>query len=93
VGKVWRLLTAILADIAEVSTYGPTNMMALRNTVISNLFGWCALTMPVGFDANRMPVGLQLMAPPQAEERLIDIALSIESLIGTGFDLLGTTSI
>ena len=82
-----------LADIAEVSTYGPTNMMALRNTVISNLFGWCALTMPVGFDANRMPVGLQLMAPPQAEERLIDIALSIESLIGTGFDLLGTTSI
>lgn len=78
-----------LTDIAEVSAYGPANMMALRNTVISNLFGWCALTLPVGLDASRMPVGLQLMGPPMAEERLIGIALNIESLIGRGFDVLG----
>ncbi|HNH93685.1 amidase [Accumulibacter sp.] len=82
-----------LADVDNVTTYGPANMMAMRNTAISNLFGWCALTMPVGLDAHRMPVGLQLMGPPRAEERLIDIALSIESLIGKGLDVLGTADI
>ena len=78
-----------LADIGTVETYAPANMMAMRNTAISNLFGWCALTMPVGLDANRMPVGLQLMGPPRAEERLIGIALGIETLIGKGFEMLG----
>lgn len=82
-----------LSDIDKVETYGPANMMAMRNTTISNLFGWCALTMPVGRDAKRMPVGLQLMGPPKAEERLIDIALSIESLIGKSFDVLGSADI
>lgn len=79
-----------LVDISDVSSYGPANMMALRNTVIGNLFGWSALTLPVGLDASRMPVGLQLMGPAMAEERLIGIALNIESLIGRGFDVLGT---
>ena len=78
-----------LADIGTVETYAPANMKAMRNTAISNLFGWCALTMPVGLDANRMPVGLQLMGPPRAEERLIGIALGIETLIGQGHALLG----
>jgi len=78
-----------LADIGTVETYAPANMKAMRNTAISNLFGWCALTMPVGLDANRMPVGLQLMGPPRAEARLIGIALGIEALIGQGHALLG----
>lgn len=80
-----------LADIADGAAYGRANMMALRNTVISNLFGWCAVTLPVGLDANRMPVGLQLMGPPMAEAHLIGIALNIEFLIGRGFDVLGRT--
>ncbi len=79
-----------LADIGTVETYAPANIKAMRNTAISNLFGWCALTMPVGLDANRMPVGLQLMGPPHAEARLIGIALGIEALIGQGHALLGT---
>ncbi len=67
--------------------------MEVGNNAISNLFGWCALAMPVGLDNHRMPAGLQLMGPPRAEERLIDIALSIESLIGKGLDVLGTADI
>jgi aspartyl-tRNA(Asn)/glutamyl-tRNA(Gln) amidotransferase subunit A len=79
-----------LADIGTVESYAPANMKAMRNTAISNLFSWCALTMPAGLDANRMPVGLQLMGPPRAEARLIGIALGIEGLIGQGHALLGT---
>ncbi len=78
-----------LADIGTVESYASANMKAMRNTAISNLFGWCALTMPAGLDANRMPVGLQLMGPPRAEARLIGIALGIEALIGPGHALLG----
>ncbi len=78
-----------LDALADIGAYGQANMLALRNTVISNLFGWCALTLPVGLDAAHMPVGLQLMGPPMTEERLIGIALSIESLIGRGFEVLG----
>ena len=81
-----------LADIVEGARYGAANMLAMRNTAISNLFGWCALTMPVGLDASRMPVGLQLMGPPRAEARLIGIGLGIESLIGKGFELLGSAA-
>ena len=40
-----------------------------------------------------MPVGLQLMGPPRAEERLIGIALGIEALIGKGFEVLGSADL
>lgn len=79
----------LLGDIADGTAYARANMMALRNTVIGNLFGWCALTLPVGFDARRMPVGLQLMGAPMAEARLIGIGLAVEALIGRGPDILG----
>lgn len=78
-----------LADLADMEVYRQANMMALRNTAIVNLFGWCALTLPVGLDANGMPVGLQLIAPPMQEERLIAIARAIEIAIGSGPKRLG----
>ncbi|MHC5654090.1 amidase [Stappia sp. ICDLI1TA098] len=78
-----------LDDLADMDVYRHANMMALRNTAIVNLFGWCALTLPAGLDANGMPVGLQLIAPPMQEERLIAVARAIEAAIGTGSQRLG----
>lgn len=37
-----------------------------------------------------MPVGLQLIAPANAEERLLTIALAAECVLGTAADRLGT---
>ena len=37
-----------------------------------------------------MPVGLQLIAPAGAEERLLAIALAAERVLGTAADRLGT---
>jgi len=78
-----------LADIAEANAYARANMLTLRNTSIVNLFGWCALSMPVGFDAQRMPVGLQLIGAPMTESRLLGIAGAFESHLGNGIKLLG----
>ena len=82
-----------LADITEPTDYAHANMMALRNTVIANLFGWCALSLPAGPDAQGLPVGLQLMAPPFDETALLAAGRAVEDRIGTGSKLLGRPNI
>lgn len=80
----------LISEIGNAADYGKTNLLALRNTSIGNLFGWCALSMPVGLDGNRMPVGMQLIAPPMQESRLLGIAAIIEKHLGNQFQLLGS---
>ena len=43
-----------------------------------NLIGFPALSMPCGFDANRMPLGLQIIAAPFEERRLLAVAAALE---------------
>lgn len=80
----------LLAEVGNAADYGKANLLTLRNTSIGNLFGWCALSMPVGLDGNRMPVGMQLIAPPLQESRLLGIAAIIEKHLGNQFQLLGS---
>lgn len=79
-----------LRELAEPGVYAQINMKVLRNTVIANLFGQCALTMPMGLDGNAMPAGMQLMAAPRSEESLLAIAQAIETKIGGSRELVGT---
>lgn len=79
----------IMADIAQVEDYRPANLLALRNTGISNYLSFCALTMPVALDAAGMPVGLQIMGPLRSEERLLSIGLGLERALGTARERLG----
>jgi len=43
-----------------------------------NLTGLPAISVPCGFDANGLPIGLQLVARPWAESRLLRIARTYE---------------
>lgn len=43
-------------------------------TVQANVTGYPAISIPNGTDANGLPIGIQLMAPPFAEESLIAMA-------------------
>jgi aspartyl-tRNA(Asn)/glutamyl-tRNA(Gln) amidotransferase subunit A len=47
-------------------------------TVSVNLFGGCAISVPCGFDAAGLPVGLQLIGPAMGEERLLASACSYQ---------------
>lgn len=82
----------LLDDIKDPATYGRANMLALRNTAIVNLLGLCAVTLPTGLDSSGIPTGLQIIAPPLAERRLLAAALGVETVIGTGPDLIGLPS-
>lgn len=50
------------------------------NTVIANLAGMPAITLPVGF-SNGLPIGLQIMAAPFEEQKLIDVSYALEQAI------------
>lgn len=78
-----------LSQLGGAADYAAANMLMLRNTAVANLLGWCAITMPVGLDDAGLPVGLMLMAPPMAEDRLLAAALAAEAVLGTGPTLLG----
>jgi aspartyl-tRNA(Asn)/glutamyl-tRNA(Gln) amidotransferase subunit A len=48
------------------------------DTVIANLAGIPAISMPCGF-SNNLPIGLQIMASEFQEQKLLDAALLFES--------------
>lgn len=58
----------------------PPRAIATRATVPCNLTGMPAISVPCGFiNANGLPVGLQIMAPAQAEARALQTAAAYEA--------------
>ncbi|MFO0750271.1 MAG: Asp-tRNA(Asn)/Glu-tRNA(Gln) amidotransferase subunit GatA [Myxococcota bacterium] len=49
-------------------------------TVPSSLAGNTAISVPAGFDRDGLPIGLQLIAPPLAEDRLFSAAHAFEQV-------------
>jgi len=52
-------------------------------TIPSNLYGGPALSLPCGLSDDGLPVGLQIMAPVQADERMYRIAAAVEAALGS----------
>ncbi|MCO5555100.1 hypothetical protein L7F22_008641 [Adiantum nelumboides] len=48
--------------------------------IAANFLGLPAITVPVGYDADGMPIGLQLLGRPWSEATLLRVAHAIESL-------------
>jgi aspartyl-tRNA(Asn)/glutamyl-tRNA(Gln) amidotransferase subunit A len=84
------LTPPLMSEVTDADSHLRVNRRIVRNTVAVNYLGLCAVTMPVGRDRAGMPVGLQLTAPANAEEKLLTIALMAERVLGTGADRLGT---
>ena len=84
------LTPPVLAEVSDADAYLHINRRIVRNTVAVNYLGFCAITLPVGLDNARMQVGLQLIAPAWAEEKLLGISLAAEQVLGTATERLGT---
>jgi Asp-tRNA(Asn)/Glu-tRNA(Gln) amidotransferase A subunit family amidase len=50
------------------------------NTVIASQLHFPAITVPVGFTDNGLPVGLEIMSAPYDEKRLLLVAAAIEKV-------------
>ena len=51
-------------------------------TISSNLVGAPALSMPVGFDKDEMPIGLQIIGRNKDEMTLLQSAYALEQELG-----------
>ena len=63
-------LPACLVGDDDPNLTGPR----LRNTLLFNVLGLPAISLPCGFDAHAMPVGLQIVGKGFAEDRLLALA-------------------
>ncbi|MGY6548155.1 MAG: amidase [Roseinatronobacter sp.] len=63
--------------MSDHAYYATENLLTLRNTRIANLLGLCALTLPTGAPS----VGLSLMCPPLAEDRLLRLGAAAEQAL------------
>lgn len=79
----------LVSTIHDTASHWQANQALTRNTVPVNYLGLCAISLPVGLDAARMPVGLQFVARPRQEEALLAAALAAERVLGTARDRLG----
>lgn len=50
-------------------------------TISANLAGLCSISLPIGLDSNNLPIGMQFMAKPFAEQTLFDISARVEDMV------------
>lgn len=55
---------------------------SMTSMCAANLFGLPSLAIPVGFDAEGMPLSIQAMAKPWQEELLLDFGMKLETARG-----------
>lgn len=65
----------------EDGTADATALM-VRNTAPMNFTGFPAISIPCGASADGLPIGLQLVALPWQEERLLQAAYAFEQVLG-----------
>ncbi|GGE15285.1 aspartyl-tRNA(Asn)/glutamyl-tRNA(Gln) amidotransferase subunit A [Gemmobacter megaterium] len=63
--------------LADADYYVTENLLTLRNTRIGNLMNCCALSLPT----SEPSCGLQLLAPPMAEPRLLRLGMAAEAAL------------
>ena len=83
VGPTTPVTALKLGESEKYSFFGET--MDILNEPASAA-GIPAISIPVGLDSNQLPIGMQIMAPHFAENRLLNIAHHLEKEIA--FDRL-----
>ncbi len=57
-------------------------LIAENHLVLGNFSGYPSMTLPLGFDSEQMPVGINITANPFAEQMMFDIGAGMEELLG-----------
>ncbi len=71
-----------LDQVEDREAFRLTTLRIGRNVSCFNVWDMCALSIPVAFDPDRLPIGLQLVAGKGTEEALLAAGLAVEKAIG-----------
>ncbi|MGH1352246.1 MAG: amidase [Methyloligellaceae bacterium] len=55
---------------------------------LATVTGLPAMSVPAGFSADGIPVGIQLIGPPRGEAKLIEVARAVEMAVGGPFKVI-----
>jgi aspartyl-tRNA(Asn)/glutamyl-tRNA(Gln) amidotransferase subunit A len=79
------LLPTTTTTVPAIKDAG-TNSQELspENTVFANYYGLPAISVPCGFDANGLPLGLQVVGKPWAEDAVLRLAYQYQTATGYG---------
>lgn len=60
-----------------VGQHGDLRVAVLPWTVPANLGGWPACSVPIGRDADGLPIGVQILGPAGSDARVLDVAAEV----------------
>lgn len=70
-----------IASLATPEGYEKYSNSLLNFTVMGSLYRCCGISLPAGLDSNGLPMGLQLLARPDDDERLLSMAQGLQELL------------
>jgi aspartyl-tRNA(Asn)/glutamyl-tRNA(Gln) amidotransferase subunit A len=92
--RIWESLDCLIAPVTAITApkigemavqiNGAEEDVRLASTRLTrpfNVLGWPALAMPCGFSAAGLPIGLQLVAPPDREDTLFRAGAALEDAL------------
>jgi amidase len=95
VGSIFRIVDVVLAPTTaqppplahafdKLGGLGTDRLMiaACPVTWPWNLLGWPSINVPAGFTSEGLPIGVQLMGPPNSEPLLVSLAAELEAVGG-----------
>ena len=65
---------------ANMDSYSARNISYLRNTAIGNVLNLCGLSVPCGFTAQGLPIGLMIYAKPFQEEKALRVGYAYQQV-------------
>jgi aspartyl-tRNA(Asn)/glutamyl-tRNA(Gln) amidotransferase subunit A len=93
--KIWKHLDCLMTPATPMTApkIGEMNVAigtlteevrsaSTRLTRPFNVLGWPALALPCGFSDAGLPIGLQVVAPPQQEDTLLQAGAALEDAFG-----------
>lgn len=83
VGPVkWKLPPAFPGDFTSLSASAALLNACAGPTRSANVLGLCAASLPLPHAPSALPVGLQLICPGRADEELLSLARTFETVLG-----------
>lgn len=67
--------------IRDKTLLRPAELVLLRNTRPANVWGLPAISVPCGITSRRLPIGLQIIGPPNGDAKVLQVAHAYEQEI------------